>query len=414
MSTDRPRVGYMSRVFPVLSETFVLREALELEKLGIDVIPFSVHRPDPEQVHPEGRELLARVQVIADPRTPLFWFAHPWMLARHPVRYLKTLWRCVIAAPGSLRGTLRALAQFAAAPRGAVLLRRARVQHLHAHFANIPTGIAMMSTAIAGIGFSCTIHSYDLFVDTLLLPLKLRSAAFVATVSHFNEPYIEDTYGDPRNAPVHVVRCGIDPQRFQPRAERRRGTPPLILSIGRLVELKGFHTLIRACAILRQAGEELRCVIVGEGPDRDRLAALIAELDLGEVVTLAGKKMQDEVRTLFAEADLFVLASCVREYQDNLPVVLIESLAMQVPAISTRITAIPELIIDGETGLLVEPEDDRALAAAMRRLLADEDLSRRLAEAGRRRVIEQFTTRANAHIMRDLFLRALQRGGPSA
>lgn len=411
MSAKPLRIGYLSRVFPVLSETFVLREALELEKLGVEIIPLSVHRPDPVQVHPEGREMLSRVRIIADPRAPLFWLAHPWMLLRHPLRYLRTLWRCAISAPEGIKGRLRALAQFAAAPHGAVLLKRARVQHLHAHFANIPTAIAMMSSAIAGIGFSCTIHSYDLFVDNLLLPLKLRSAAFVATVSEYNRRHIAERFADPRNAPVHVVRCGIDPEQFKPSPDKRPSVPPLILSIGRLVELKGFHTLIRACAVLRDQGFELRCVIVGSGPDRERLAALIDELRLGGSVELAGVKMQDEVRALFRTADLFVLACCIREYQDNLPVVLIESLAMEVPAISTRITAIPELIVDGETGLLVEPEDEAALAAAIHRLLKDTALARRLAVAGRAKVLAEFTTRENAERMRDLFTEVVGRTG---
>jgi len=245
----------------------------------------------------------------------------------------------------------------------------------------------MMAADLIGIPWSVTIHSYDLYVETALLPAKLRSAAFVATVSNLNVNYLRDNFPAAEGCNLHVVRCGIDLEDFLPRPQPEN-TRPVILGIGRLVELKGFQTLIEALAVLRNRGINAQCFIAGEGPEKERLQRLVEQLGLQDAVYLPGRLMQNDLREYYKRADVLAQPSCVREYQDNIPVVLIEAMAMTIPVVSTNISAIPELVRDGETGLLVEPENPQTLAAALERLIGDKAFAQSLGQAGRRLVKE--------------------------
>lgn len=396
------KVGYISRVLPSISETFVLREMESLEKLGINIVPFSVHAPSEDQIHPESRTVFEQVNVVTQPRKVMFWLSHLKYLCLHPVRYFSTLWQNVITNGENLKNKFRALSQFFISPHAAHLLEKNEVSHLHAHFANIPSGVAMMGSALAGISFSFTIHSYGLFVDKMLLNKKLQAAAFVATVSNYNQKYIRKNYPDASQTPLHVVRCGVDPDTFKT-VEHRPVDSPLILSVGRLVELKGFHTLISACSILRDKGISFRCKIVGEGPEENNLKKMIREHNLDAHVELTGKLLQHELIQLYQKTALFTLPSCIRQYQDNVPVVLIEALAMEIPTISTRITGIPEVVVHEKTGLLIEPDNETELAAAIERLLLNPDEALIFARAGRQHIIETFNIFKSAERLKTLF-----------
>jgi glycosyltransferase involved in cell wall biosynthesis len=183
-------------------------------------------------------------------------------------------------------------------------------------------------------------------------------------------------------AKIRVIRCGVPIERFpfQSRAGRASGEGLRIVSVGRLVDYKGFDVLIRACAILRREGMRLRCVIVGEGPERERIERLAADPDLDGAVQLQGARPQHEVIDLLSKADLFALACLPGRdgLQDGIPIVLMEAMALGVPVVSTRLSGIPELVKDGSTGLLVPPNDPVGLAAAIKRLHEDRALAARL------------------------------------
>ena len=398
------RVGYISRVLPSISETFVMREMNSLENLGLNIIPFSVHAPSRDQVHPESHHVFDKVNVITKPRSIMFWLSQLKYLFLHPLRYFKSLWRFVLANGESFKNKIRALSQFFVSSHAAHLLEKHNVEHLHAHFANIPSGVAMMASALAGISYSFTIHSYGLFVDKMLLGKKLKNAAFVATVSNYNKNYINDRYPEAHDTPLHVVRCGVNPERFKAIQHQPKGAP-LILSVGRLVELKGFHTLVSACHILQERGINFRCKIVGEGPEEGNLLRMINACGLENQVELTGKLLQDQLINLYQQTAVFTLPSCIREYQDNVPVVLIESLAMEIPTVSTRITGIPEVVIHEKTGLLIEPDDEKELAAALQRLLENPKEAEKLAKAGRQHVLETFDIHKSAAQLKEYFLK---------
>ncbi len=401
-------IAYLGRILPVLSETFVVREIAALRSLGARIKPFSLYPPEARVAHPEAPALAREVTVLYRPVNPLFWLAHLFFLLRYPRRYWHCLVRYALRAPEPWRNRRRCLAFLAMAPYTAWHLRRAGVQHLHAHFANAPASLALPAAYLAGISFSFTAHAYDLFIDQLLLPAKLEAAAFVASISRFNLGFLQQQFPSAAaRARLELVRNGIDPERFRP-APHPAGTPPLVLAVGRLVETKGFHVLVAACARLRQEGRDCRCLIVGEGPEEERLQKLVADLGLDDRVELPGRLQPEALLPIFRSADLLAMPSCVRQHdQDGIPTVLIEALAMEIPVVATRVSGIPELVRDGATGLLVDPDDPAALAAALARLLADPGLSRRLAAAGRELVVAEFNSQRSAARLLELFAGAI-------
>jgi glycosyltransferase involved in cell wall biosynthesis len=183
---------------------------------------------------------------------------------------------------------------------------------------------------------------------------------------------------------------------------------PLVVAVGRLVPKKGMDVLVRAVADLAGSDQPVLCEIIGDGPERGRLQALVAELGVAPLVTLRGGLPPAEARRRVAEADLFALA-CLRAPNgdmDGIPVALMEAMAASTPVISTRLSGIPELIADGESGLLVEPGDVDGLATAIRRLAEDSALAARLAAGGRRRVAEDFDQATNARQLLTAIVRA--------
>jgi colanic acid/amylovoran biosynthesis glycosyltransferase len=238
---------------------------------------------------------------------------------------------------------------------------------------------------------------------------KLEEASFVAAVTRYGRDHLlRAGYPEAASARIEVVRCGVLPE-FHTPAPHPPGDPPFVLAVSRLVDLKGFHHLVAAIGILRDKGIAVRCTIVGDGPEESRLNALVRSLRLEDRVTLTGKRLQAELKTMFREADLFALPCCRsrvpgREIEhDGLPVVLIEAMAMGLPVVSTRLSGIPELVRHEATGLLVEPDDQQGLADALERLLRDRDLAMRLAKAGRLAVIEEFNSESSAAALLELF-----------
>jgi len=406
-------LAYLGRILPVISETFVVREIVALRRLGLRVKVFSLHPPETGVSHPEAPDLAREVQVLIQPRDPRFWLAHLWFAWRFPGRYFPCLYAYVLTAPEPWRARGRCLAYFMVAPFAAWRLRRAGIRHLHAHFANAPASVALMAAALAGISFSFTAHAYDIFIDRLLLPAKLAAAAFVACISEYNRRYLQEHYPQARRAHLEVVRNGLDTARFCPHPHPQ-GTPPCIIAVGRLVETKGFHVLVEACARLRDQGLPCQCLIIGAGPEAGRLQQMVNDLAVADRVVLQGKIPPEAMLSYYRRADVLAMPACIRNQDaDGIPTVLIEAMAMEIPVVATRVSGIPELVLDGETGLLVAPDDAPALAQALARLLRDQNLARRLARAGRDLVVSQYNGEASARQLRGLFAAAIEsRGRP--
>lgn len=407
MNPSQYLLAYLGHVLPIISETFVVREIAELRRLGARIKVFSLHPPDDTVIHPEAPDLAREVEVLRQPRNPQFWLAHLFFLLRFPGRYCCTLWRYVLAAPEPWRRRWRYLAYFAVAPFAASRLRRYGVRHLHVHFANAPSSVALLATRLAGISFSFTAHAYDIFVDQQLLPEKLTTAAFVACISRFNLHYLQQRYAAAAGARLRLVRNGVDPQRFSPLI-REPALPPTVIGVGRLMETKGFHILVEAMARLRDQGRDVHCIIAGDGPEAERLQRLINEMHLADRISLLGRVQPEDLLAYYRRARVLAMPCCIRNGDlDGIPTVLMEAMAMEIPVVASRVSGIPELVRHDETGLLVDPDDPEALAEALARLLEDQGLSQRLAKAGRDLVVSQFNMHHNVKQLLGLFTEAM-------
>lgn len=387
-----PKIAYVLKMFPRFSETFILNEILELERLGQRVEIFSLHQPIDPEVHADVEKLRSKVTYLPARITAEMIDRQVGRGDRS--RIARTyLGREIKAArlAGDRKRRKRALQAAFVTP----MLKRAGVGHVHAHFATSATDVALQIGRLTDLPFSFTAHAKDIFhesVDRPALRRKLRAARFSVTVSDFNRRHLLQLAP---SADIHRIYNGLDLDLFRRRSPGRESDAkqsPLILAVGRLVEKKGFDVLLRACALLHDRGRDFRCQIVGKGDRRAELEALIGDLGIGARVDLLGPMPREQLLSLLPRASIFAAPCRIGGdgNRDGLPTVLIEAMATGLPVISTPVTGIPELVRDGRTGLLVPENDPYRLAAAIERLLDQPRLAETLARAGRRRVEQSF------------------------
>jgi glycosyltransferase involved in cell wall biosynthesis len=243
-----------------------------------------------------------------------------------------------------------------------------------------------------------------------MLGRKIEKAQLPLTISEYNRRYLAESISSEHAERVRVHRVAVDLAHFRPkRSTESNEEAPLILAIGRLVPKKGFVHLIRACELLAQRGVNFRCWIIGEGPERAALQTAISASNLEERVCLVGT--QTEIKKYLQRADVFVMP-CVLDHsgdRDGIPTTLMEAMAMQVPVISTGISGIPELVKHEQTGLLTPPANAEALAQAICRLIADEQLRQKLAAGGRRHIETYHNLEANTRQLLQNILRKASR-----
>lgn len=390
------RVGYVVKRYPRFSETFIVNEILAHEETGRAIDIFAL-RPVEESYF---QDMLARVRAG---------------VTRVPDRFRgpDDLWRLMREGRARLPGLVDVVDRFPEA-RGediaqAILIALAVVDrgiaHLHAHFGTIAATVARIAAALAGVSWSMTLHAKDiyyLYEENQNLDLKLRDASAVVTVSDYNVAHLSRVFPG-AGGPVSRIYNGVDLERF-------RWSPPdpeadEILAVGRLVEKKGFHILIEALRALRAEGRAIRCRIVGAGEEEADLRAQIAACGLGDAVTMAGPMPQEAIKAAMRRAALLACPCVVGDdgNRDGMPTVLLEAMALGLPCVGSDVTGIPELIADGENGLVVPEGDAPALARALARLLDDPALRTRLSAAGRRTMERDYDIRRNAPRLGALF-----------
>jgi glycosyltransferase involved in cell wall biosynthesis len=266
--------------------------------------------------------------------------------------------------------------------------------------------VALVASRLLDARYSVTAHAREIYVAPVLLPERISNAAFTATCTEYNRRHLATLVDRSTGERILRLYHGLDLSTFDGRPRRAEDAQrPLLLSVAQLWERKGLEDLVRACGHLRDRGSEFRCEIVGEGPLRPRLEALIAELRLGELVTLTGPLPHPEVVARLAAARAFVLPCVVAPDgdRDGIPNVILEAMASGLPVVSTPVSGIPEVVRDGETGYLVPEHDPEAVASACERLLTDADLASRLGEAGRVFVRREFDLHRNVDRLIDRF-----------
>lgn len=313
-------------------------------------------------------------------------------------RFLAALGNALFGQREHLRARVAGIAHLVVACQWALNVRGKyeRPAHIHSQWAHSCGTIAMYGAWLLDVSFSFTGHATDLFRDRCALEDKIRRSEFIVCISEFHRDFY--VKHGARQDQLFIAYCGIDPEWFYPRqpVEAADKRPYRIVSSGRLVEKKGFSYLVDACRILADRGEVFECIIGGSGELEVSLRARVIELGLGDKVTITGKTLvQEKIIEFMHGGDVYVLP-CVWAADDDvdgLPQMLMEAMACGLPAISTRLVGIPDLIRHEVSGLLVEPNDAGALADSISRLMRDGALGRRLADAGRARVNEQFNLR---------------------
>ena len=388
-------VAVVVKGYPRLSETFIAQEILALERRGLALVIVSLRRPTDRFTHP----------IHVEVRSPVHYL--PEYLHEAPGRVLRA-WKTARRLPGYARARSTWLADLARDRTrnrvrrfGQALVLAAELgplESVHAHFLHTPASVARYASAMRGVGWSFSAHAKDVWTTPEWEKReKLADARFGVTCTRANLEHLAALAPAPDT--VELVYHGLDLGRFPARVEERAArdgsdpaAPVRILSVGRLVDKKGFDDLLAALAML-PPGLAWSLDVVGGGPLEERLRRQAAALGLGERVRWRGSLPHDRVAELFAGADLFALASRISADgdRDGLPNVLMEAQLLGAACVATRVSAIPELIEHEVNGLLAPPRDPGALAAALERAIADPALRAGLAEAGRRMVTARFS-----------------------
>lgn len=373
---------------------------LALERMGVELEIYSIYPPPTSFRHGHAARLKAPIH-----------YAPPTSILKQGEARAKSegRWPAALVAEHDQRygPDYKASLRARNALYFADLFKARGITHFHVHFANRAAHTAIFLKAISGIPFSLSTHGQDFMVDLGnhdLLREICREATFIANETEFSKGLVANLCPDSADKMFRVFN-GMDLANFPAPKTATESVVPKIVSIGRLIEFKGFHHLISACAMLRDRGVAFDCEIIGEGPWRAALEDQIAQQKVGDRVRLLGSLPQEEVFAKLRGCDIFTLPCIVDQNgaSDVFPTVILEAMASAKPVVSTRLAGVPEQIDSGRTGLLVDPGDERALADALGRLLQSPDLRREYGEAARRRLETEFAIEKTVQPLKERF-----------
>jgi glycosyltransferase involved in cell wall biosynthesis len=391
-----PPVAFVLKGYPRLSETFIAQEILALEQRGLPVQIISLRHPTDTHRHPIHDEIKASIRYLPEYLHNEPWRVFKaWLRARKLPGYQQAVrtWKPDLGRDFS-RNRIRRFGQ------ACVLATELphSVKQLHAHFLHTPASVARYAAKMLELPWSCSAHAKDIYTSPEWeLREKLADCAWLVTCTQANTQFLRDLA--PSDNIVSRVYHGLDFTRFpSPPAgeDTNDGTsadvPVVILSVGRAVEKKGFGALLRALASL-PADLHWRFIHIGGGALMKNLKTLSDELGIASRIEWRGALPQDQVLQAYGQAHIFVLNSRIADDgdRDGLPNVLMEAQSQALACIATQVSAIPELIVDGETGILVPPDDEAALGLALTRMIRDPAMRQTLSRAGEDRVRQSFS-----------------------
>lgn len=408
------RVIYLVRSWPRLSQTFILNEVMALERRGVQLAIFSLVASGETMVQDGVGRVRSPVHFLDGPGSPPVarLRLHVAALLAAPAAYLRTLLLCLCRprlAAGY--GECSALRCFALALRVTSEVNRLRargeeVRHVHAHFAHDPALVGMLTARLCRLPFTFTAHARDLVqIPVAALTARTAPARAVVTCCEVNAAYITAAVPARLRPPVHVIHHGVDLVRFSP-AQRAGGHTPRLVSVGRLVEKKGYADLLRALALVRDVDPDFRCRIFGDGPLQEQLIGLRDRLGLRGQVRFEGAHGSDRIAAELRAADIFVLTPRVTTDgdRDGIPNVLVEAMATGLPVVTTSAGGITELVQHGTNGLVAPTGRVQPIAELLTTLLTDRELRGRLGAAARETVESDYDLDGAAGRLEQLLL----------
>jgi glycosyltransferase involved in cell wall biosynthesis len=395
------KIAYLLSLYPARSITFILNEIIGLRRLGFDIVTASINSCDSSTAEKEAAECHEEASTF----------------------YVKAagVWRCALALIETIllypAGFMRGLAYTARLGGGLIRffyflealvvgmwMRREGRNHLHVHFGGAVASVGMLVARVFSVKLSITMHGPDEFWDAQrhYLKQKIETASFVCCISSFGKSQLMLHTSPDQWDKIVVARLGVDVTRFS--SLRNMGNlsedPPEIVCVGRLVGAKGQGVLLRAMRQLIEEGHNVRLRFIGYGPQREHLEAICLQYGLNQHVIFEGSATSGRVNEALENATIF----CLPSFAEGIPIALMEAMSMQVPCVSTTVAGIPELIRNGIDGLLVTPADDSELADALRTLLTDPELRRRLGASARKRVLNHYNLHESLENLKGIFL----------
>lgn len=414
VGTEKMKVAYVLSRFPMLTETFILREMIALRKLGVEIHVFSMLPPFQGPVHAQVQEMMPYVHYSSFFFSWKLWCAQVYFLFHSPLKYFRAFFKIIWQTwrePDTLLGVL------ALFPKSVYFARQMQalgIDHLHAHFLWMNGIAAQVISDLTDLTFTVHPHAFGLFMRNQIdARRQLESANGIVTIAEYHRQYILRLCPRLTAEDVEIVHDGLDPAQFVPAHVPSADGVMRIISVGSLIGKKGHKYLIDACAALVKRGIPFRCVIVGKGLLHASLQTQIERENLQDYVVLLGPKTQAEVYDLYCHSDIFVLPCVVAKSgdRDGMPNVLLEAMCMEIPVVSTPVTGTPELVHDGENGILVPERDVEALAEAITRLMEDETLRLEFGKKGRETVLSGFDIHQSAAQLAAIFQRFCVQNG---
>ncbi len=392
-----PKLAYLMSRFPKISETFILFEILEMEKLGASVEVYPLLRERQPVMHPEAEKICARAHFMPF----VSWFivrANFYFMLTRPLRYWATLIEVLFGTMPHRNFLFGALAYWPKAVAFAFRMKQQGIAHMHAHFCNHPTLVAFIIHRLTGIPYSFIAHGSDLHKNRTMLGKKVASSSFALTVSRFNLEVMHSACEAPERKKTRILHCGIDPEIFLPKKKTASAGKLRIVCVASFEEVKGHKHLVEACRLLRERGLAFVCDLIGDGPQRAAVTEQIKAGHLEDHVIVHGSMQRRDVVNMLTQADVKVLASVptAEGKREGVPVVLMEAMACALPVISSKLSGIPELVEHERTGILLQPGDAQALANALQRLHNEPELRQRMGLAGREKVLHEYNLKANS------------------
>jgi glycosyltransferase involved in cell wall biosynthesis len=381
------KVGYLVSHYPAASHTFIRREVEALRLQGVEIQTFSVRPPTSRELSsPRDQAEFAKTYYLLPANLKKMLSAHAFALAVRPIAYLRVLLLALRHRVPGVRALVWAIFHFAEAIQLARELELRQVTRLHNHFANSGATVGLLASSFLKLPWSLTLHgiSETDYPAGLLLSAKIEAASFVACVSEFGRAQAMRISPPQHWRKLAIVRCALDFKDLPKKPSTDPARRTRLICVGRLSPEKGHLGLLEAFANMLARGIDAELVLVGDGPEKEKIEQTLSKLNLSGKVQLAGLLAEDATLAEIADADILVLAS----FMEGLPVVLMEAMALGIPVVATRVAGIPELIVDEQNGLLFSPANWDELAEQLSRLCTDSPLRGRLGDSGKERVLK--------------------------